>query len=69
MLGLYKKKIYKKKKNSNYLNYSNPINYPKKVYEIIRTHIQNSISISVNYNNNNNKFTKENIIVEKKIKL
>ena len=68
MLGLYKKKIYKKKIAYN-LNYSNPINYPKKVYEIIRTHIQNSISISVNYNNNNNKFTKENIIVEKKIKL
>ena len=57
------KKIYKKK-NSYNLNYSNPINYPKKVYEIIRTHIQNSITISLNYNNN--KFIKENIIEEKK---
>ena len=66
-MRIYKKKIYKKK-NSNYLNYTNPINYPKKVYgsrhEIIRNHFQNSNSISLNYQNNN-KFITENIIEEK----
>ncbi len=64
----YIKKKFMKKKNSNYLNYTNPINYPKKVYgsrhEIIRNHFQNSNSISLNYQNNN-KFIRENIIEEK----
>ena len=64
----YIKKKFMKKKNSNYLNYTNPINYPKKVYgsrhEIIRNHFQNSNSISLNYQNNN-KFIRDNIIEEK----
>ena len=62
------RKKFMKKKNSNYLNYTNPINYPKKVYgsrhEIIRTHIQNSNSISL-HSQNNTKLNKENIIEEK----
>ena len=69
----YIKKKFMKKKNSNYLNYTNPINYPKKVYsnkyEIIKTHIQNSNSISLNKNNNKNNHNKkiiiENIIEDK----
>ena len=60
------KKKFMKKKNSNFLNYTNPINYPKKVYaskyEIIRTHIQNSNSISLHSQNTNNKLLKENTI-------
>ena len=60
------KKKFMKKKNSNFLNYTNPINYPKKVYaskyEILRTHIQNSNSISLHSQNTNNKLLKENTI-------
>ena len=62
------RKKFMKKKNSNYLNYTNPINYPKKVYgsrhEIIRTHIQNSNSISL-HSQNNTKLYKENTFDEK----
>ena len=66
----YIKRKFMKKKNSNYLNYTNPINYPKKVYsnkyEIIKTHIQNSNSISLNNNKNKNSHNKK-IIIENTI--
>ena len=69
----YIKRKFMKKKNSNYLNYTNPINYHKKVnsnkYEIIKTNIQNSNSISLNNNNNKNshnkKVNRENTIEDK----